>query len=155
MGCIVLNRCPHSYNPTFEDEEPEEQNQGQRDIERIQIEEGDHIFVTKFEPEKPEDTYWRKAKERMEAQAMGTQSQKLAEKALQEKGGAFLDGLIPKYLDDFTPVFKKASFNHLLECHQWDHAIELKPEVEPFNSKIYPLSLREQAKLNKFIEEHL
>jgi hypothetical protein len=86
---------------------------------------------------------------------MGTQSQKLAEEALRVKPGASLDGLIPKYLEDFTPVFEKASFDRLPEHHCWDHAIELKPEAVPFNSKIYPLSIGEQAELDKFIEEHL
>jgi hypothetical protein len=63
---------------------------------------------------------------------------------------------MPGYcLPDFLSVFKKTTFEKLPERKRWDHAIELKPGTEPFNSKIYPLSVDEQKKLDKFIEEHL
>jgi hypothetical protein len=157
-GNIVLNRCPSSCLPISGSEELEESciNHPGR-LRGENVEEGDRIFVTKIEPECQEDEYWRKVEEKMQQdiRAMGTQSQKLAEEALRVKPGASLSGLIPKYLEDFAPVFEKASFDRLPERRRWDHAIELKSETAPFNSKIYPLSLGEQAELDKFIEEHL
>jgi hypothetical protein len=91
----------------------------------------------------------------MELCATTTRSHQLAEDTLKKGEKMSLEELLPKYLEDFMPVFEKAYFDRLPERHQWDHAIELKPGIEPFNSKIYPLSLVEQAELNKFIEEHL
>jgi len=114
-------------------------------VKNIHVEEGDCIFVTKIEPETLEDVYWGEAERQMKVRAMGTQLQKLAEKALQEEKEKSIDQLIPKYLKDFTPVFEKASFDRLPEHRQWDHTIELKSQTKPFNSKIYPLSLGEQV----------
>ena len=52
-------------------------------------------------------------------------------------------------------MFAKKDFDILLEHHKWDHAIELIPGVEPKSSKMYLLSLLEQAKLDAFLEENL
>jgi len=52
-------------------------------------------------------------------------------------------------------VFAKEDFDILLEHRKWDHAIELTPRAEPKLSKVYPLSLLEQAELNAFLEENL
>jgi len=52
-------------------------------------------------------------------------------------------------------VFTKEDFNILPEHCKWDHAIKLIPRAEPKLSKVYPLSLLEQAELNAFLEENL
>ena len=52
-------------------------------------------------------------------------------------------------------MFSKTSFNSLSERKQWDHAIELVPDVEPSNCKVYPLALKEQDKLDTFLQENL
>jgi len=52
-------------------------------------------------------------------------------------------------------VFAKEDFDILPEHRKWDHAIELTPRAEPKSSKVYPLSLLEQAELNAFLEENL
>jgi len=52
-------------------------------------------------------------------------------------------------------VFTKKDFDILLEHCKWDHAIELIPGAEPKSSKVYPLSLLEQAELDAFLEENL
>jgi len=52
-------------------------------------------------------------------------------------------------------VFVKEDFDILLEHRQWDHTIELVPGSEPKSSKVYPLSLVEQKKLDSFLEENL
>ena len=55
----------------------------------------------------------------------------------------------------FESVFAKEDFNILPEHRQWDHAIKLIPGLEPKSSKVYPLSLVEQKKLDSFLEENL
>ncbi|KAJ8581515.1 hypothetical protein M405DRAFT_716338, partial [Rhizopogon salebrosus TDB-379] len=110
-GHIVFNRCPSPCLSNFQNKEPEELDARKRRIlKSIDLEEGDRILVTKFQPELPEDEYWRELREKQEVA-----SQKLAEKALQEKSGAPLDTIMPKYLEDFAPVFEKASFDRLPE----------------------------------------
>jgi len=52
-------------------------------------------------------------------------------------------------------MFAKKDFDILPEHHKWDHTIELIPGVEPKLSKVYSLSLLEQAELDAFLEENL
>jgi len=52
-------------------------------------------------------------------------------------------------------VFAKEDFDILPKHHKWDHAIELISGAEPKSSKVYPLSLLEQTKLDAFLEENL
>jgi len=52
-------------------------------------------------------------------------------------------------------VFAKEDFNTLPEHWKWDHTIELILGSEPKSSKVYPLSLVEQTKLNTFLEGKL
>ena len=52
-------------------------------------------------------------------------------------------------------MFAKEDFDILLEHCKWDHAIELIPRAEPKLSKVYPLFLLEQVKLDAFLEENL
>jgi hypothetical protein len=157
-GHLTFNHCPLTcYQSTScsKNSEPEDDMKRTQTSESIGLEEGDHLFVTKMDPGSVKDPYWEKVYERMEQHAMMTQSHQLAEDALKKGEKMSLEELLPKYLEDFMPVFEKASFDCLPEQCQWDHAIKLKPGIEPFNSKIYPLSLMEQAELDKFIEEHL
>ena len=62
---------------------------------------------------------------------------------------------LPAYIVEFQSIFAKEDFNMLPEHHKWDHAIELTPGAEPKSSKVYPLSLLEQEKLNAFLEKNL
>jgi len=52
-------------------------------------------------------------------------------------------------------MFAKEDFDILPEHRKWDHVIELTPGAEPKSSKVYPLSLLEQAGLDAFLEENL
>jgi len=52
-------------------------------------------------------------------------------------------------------MFTKEDFDILLGHCKWDHAIELVPRTELKLSKVYLLSLLEQAKLDAFLEENL
>jgi len=56
---------------------------------------------------------------------------------------------------EFQSMFTKEDFNILLKHCKWDHTIELIPGVEPKLSKVYFLSLLEQAELDAFLEENL
>lgn len=79
-----------------------------------------------------------------------------AEQQLAQGSRKSLSDLLPDYCTpDFLPVFSKTEFDKLPDRRRWDHAIELKPNADHFNSKIYPLSRTEQAELDGFLEEHL
>ena len=62
--------------------------------------------------------------------------------------------LLKPYLG-FRDVFSKESFDELPEWKQWDHMVDLKPESQPFSTKVYPMSPVEQKELNEFLEENL
>jgi len=63
---------------------------------------------------------------------------------------------IPEEYQDFNDrVFNKAVFEKLLDRSKWDHAIELIPNATLKDCKIYPLNVKEQEELDKFLEEHL
>ena len=56
---------------------------------------------------------------------------------------------------EFQSMFTKEDFDILPEHCKWDHTIELIPRAEPKSSKVYLLSLLEQAELDTFLEENL
>jgi len=62
---------------------------------------------------------------------------------------------LPAYVMEFRSMFAKEDFDILPEHCKWDHAIELVPRAEPKSSKVYLLSLLEQAELDTFLEENL
>ena len=52
-------------------------------------------------------------------------------------------------------MFSKESFDELPKWKQWDYVINLKPESQPFSTKVYPMSPIEQKELDDFLEENL
>ena len=62
---------------------------------------------------------------------------------------------IPEYLQEFSTVFSKESFDALPDPKRWDHAIELVPGEQPSSCKVYPLSPSEQKELDAFLQENL
>ena len=63
---------------------------------------------------------------------------------------------IPEEYADFNNrVFNKAVFEKLPDRSKWDHAIELTPNATLKDCKVYPLNIKEQEELDKFLEEHL
>jgi len=63
---------------------------------------------------------------------------------------------IPEEYQDFNDrVFNKVVFEKLPDQSKWDHAIELIPNATLKDCKIYPLNIKEQEELDKFLEEHL
>jgi hypothetical protein len=83
-------------------------------------------------------------------------SQKLAQDSHKhDERKMTFEEMVPKRYHEFKGVFSKESFDELPARKPWDHAIELKFESEPFKTKIYPLSLNEQAELDAFLDENL
>jgi len=72
------------------------------------------------------------------------------------KGIEEIGGDIPKEYQDFNNwVFNKAVFKKLPDWSKWDHTIKLIPNATLKDYKIYPLNVKEQEELNKFLEEYL
>jgi len=86
---------------------------------------------------------------------MATMSQRLAEGARRSAEVQAAATPLPAYVAEFRSMFAKEDFDILPEHRKWDHAIELTPRAEPKSSKVYPLSLLEQAELDVFLEENL
>jgi hypothetical protein len=55
----------------------------------------------------------------------------------------------------YKSVFEKEASERFPESQPWDHAIDLKPDFIPKDCKVYPLTLAEQTKLDKFLKENL
>jgi len=91
----------------------------------------------------------------VDLRAMAMTSQCLAEGARHSKETLAAATPLPTYVTEFQSVFAKEDFDILPEHCKWDHAIELIPRAEPKSSKVYPLSLLEQAELDAFLEENL
>ena len=84
-----------------------------------------------------------------------TISTQLAEAAKEDAPAAKLEEMLPKPYLGFWDMFSKESFNELPKWKQWDHMIDLKPESQPFSTKVYLMSPIEQKELNDFLKENL
>jgi len=65
------------------------------------------------------------------------------------------ENISKEYMDFNNQVFNKAVFEKLLDQSKWDHAIELTPNAILKDYKMYPLNIKEQEKLDKFLKEYL
>jgi hypothetical protein len=63
--------------------------------------------------------------------------------------------MVPKAYQNYRDVFAKESFDRLPPRRPWDHAIELKTNLEPSGTKLYALSPVEQKAMDEFLNEHL
>jgi len=106
---------------------------------------GDRLFLTRLLPEPNQ----------VDLRATTTTSQHLVEGARHSAETQAAATPLPAYVAEFQSVFAKEDFGVLPEHCKWDHAIELTPGAEPKSSKVYPLSLLEQAELDAFLEENL
>ena len=82
------------------------------------------------------------------AMAMAQQSH------LGEKTRSFED-MVPEPYRQFWDVFEKKASEWFPESRPYDHAIDLKPDFLPKNCKVYPLSPKEQAAMDEFIDDNL
>ena len=63
--------------------------------------------------------------------------------------------LLPEEYYEYLDIFSEEKAHHLPESQPWDHKIEMKEGFEPKSFKNYNLTLVEQLKLDKFLEENL
>ena len=82
-------------------------------------------------------------------------SQKLAIQETADKKEKTLEEMVPPELLDYKDVFDKVTAEWFPESRPWDHAIDLKEDFIPHDCKVYPMTLPEQAKLDKFIDKNL
>ena len=82
-------------------------------------------------------------------------SQKLAIQETVDKKEKTLEEMVPPELLDYKDVFNKVTAERFPESWPWDHAIDLKEDFIPTDCKVYPMTLLEQAELDKFIDENL
>jgi len=143
METRALNICPSG--PLLEHAEDSEEDETPVQMGEIEYEQGDRLFMTRVLPEPTAE----------ELRAASMTSQKLAEGACQSAEAQREPFILPDCVRGFESVFAKEDFDILLECRQWDHAIELIPGSEPKSSKVYPLSPVEQKELDVFLEENL
>ena len=65
---------------------------------------------------------------------------------------------IPPVYSDFADVFEKKEFDKLPPHRRWDHEINLKSgwqDDRKMRGRVYPLSPREQAAMDEFLDENL
>ncbi len=80
----------------------------------------------------------------------------LAAKASKGKEAKTFEETVPEWCRDFANLFEKENFDELPKPKTWDHAIELTPNANAnLDCKVYPLNRKEQAELNKFLDENL
>ena len=82
-------------------------------------------------------------------------SQKLAIQETADKKEKTLEEMVPPELLDYKDVFDKVTAERFPESRPWDHAIDLKEDFVPHDCKVYPMTIPEQAELDKFIDENL
>jgi len=143
MEARAVNVC--RSGPPLEYAEDSEEDETPLWVCEIEYEQGNKLFMTRILPEPAVE----------DLRATSTISQKLAEgahQALETRKGLLT---LPDCVKGFELVFAKENFDILLEHRQWDHVIELILGLEPKSSKVYPLSLVEQKKLDSFLEENL
>ncbi|GLB45813.1 hypothetical protein LshimejAT787_3100030 [Lyophyllum shimeji] len=90
------------------------------------MEEGDRLLATTL--------FGYPAAEEIQASQMT--SQHLAEAFARNSAPKSFRDAVPDHLHDFEDIFSKATFDELLECKQWDHAIELESGSTPSSCKV-------------------
>ena len=82
-------------------------------------------------------------------------SQKLAIQETVDKKEKTLEEMVAPELLNYKDIFDKVMAEWFLESRPWDDTIDLKEDFVPTDCKVYPMTLLEQAKLDKFIDENL
>jgi len=128
---INLQNCRQWYRKIHAIGEPEEEIE--EETEEDAIEDGEKVLFVNLEEEA-----WRREELNIRSRSKSSEED------------------IPKEYEDFNDrVFNKAVFEKLPERSKWDHAIELTPNATLKDCKVYPLNIKEQEELDKFLEEHL
>ena len=78
--------------------------------------------------------------------------QKLAIQETVDKKEKSLEEMVPQ---EYKDVFNTVMAEGFPESWLWDHSINLKEDFVPLDCKVYPMTLLEQAELDKFINKNL
>ena len=81
-------------------------------------------------------------------------SQSLAHEHSAKEEKTFED-LVPEEYHNFRSIFEKKASERFPESRPWDHKIELKDTFVLKRAKLYPLGLKEEEEMNKFINKNL
>lgn len=137
-GVMELDRCPThcrtNDNAMEENDEDDEIN-----INHVKLDAGDRLF----------------AYDLLAYLEIRTIAQGLAEMANKSKKEQTFMERVPSPYHDFKDIFDKDDFDKLPDRRPWDHAIEITPDFQPVDCKVYPLNLDEQKKLDDFLKENL
>ena len=139
---IAVNELPNTYEempalvPDLEDEEEDLIEEEDLLVEHLQ---GDENTITN---------------EGVRIRAKTSISQNLTHNAEKKKEKTF-EELVPEEFHQFRSVFEKKASERFPESRPWDHAIELKDSFVPKKGNTYPLGLKEEQEMNKFIDENL
>ena len=82
-------------------------------------------------------------------------AQELAMKEEDKKKMKTLDELLPTEVLAYRNVFDKKKAERFPKSWSWDHTIDLKPNFVPKDCKVYPLTVKENKEMNKFIDDNL
>ena len=107
----------------------------------------DDTAIIAFITGQTDNKLWINAKANVSTALASEQNLKKEEKTL--------DKMLPLELMDYRHVFDKTIVECFPESRSWDHAIDLKDNFIPKDCKVYPLTLPEQAELDKFLKENL
>jgi len=100
------------------------------------------------EEEETEDTQWI-------PEGMNVFKTTIATKLAQNTPKRMGIDLVPKEYQSFAKVFDEPSSRQFPKACQWDHAIDLKPDVKPYAGKAYSLDNNQKEALRMFISENL
>ena len=105
------------------------------------------VLMAFINEDKQDQEIWINAKTNLAMDLAIEEAKKRKEKTINK--------MIPEELVDYKDVFDKKAANRFPEFRSYDHTIELKEDFVSKDCKVYPLSLPEQEKLDKFIDENL
>jgi hypothetical protein len=131
VKALDFNRCPKTCSA----------------IHHPEIEPEDRVFAINTNTYCAERELWIRASSNIATELAIAHEQTKTKKSWQES--------VPIHYHDFDFIFTKDSFDTLPDRRPWDHAIELIPNSQPVDCKVYPLAPSEQKELDEFLEEHL
>jgi hypothetical protein len=126
------------FGPAFE-------NELDFNVNNMEIEEDDHIFMTMVHLVNPHHFI----------HALSRVSGHLAEASAENsKPKGFYETVLIT-LHSYQDVFSETAFNALPQCWKWDHAIELEYKPSPGFRRVYLVAVTEQKEMDAFLKEVL
>ena len=82
-------------------------------------------------------------------------SQKLAQEATKDTIKKKPEEIIPAQYHEYLSIFDAKKADRFPSSRPWDHAIDVKPDYQPKDCKIYPLAPKEEKALGEWVKENL